>query len=47
MTTALFETGTGSGLSLGSSAALRDTARQKKIAGRNFFIEEILAAGQG
>src|SRR6267142_5162709 len=44
MTTALLETATGSGLSLGSSAALSVAARRRKSS-NSFFIEEILAAG--
>src|SRR5258706_15811392 len=48
MTTALLETGMGSGLSLGSSAAGRVTARRRKnSAGDSFLIDEILAAETG
>src|SRR5882672_5331980 len=48
MTTALLETATGRGLSLGSSAAWRVAARKKNSsAGDGFFIDEILAAGTG
>jgi hypothetical protein len=47
ITTALFETAIGNGLSLGSSAALRvATRRRKSRAGESFFIGEILAAGR-
>src|SRR5260221_10403167 len=48
MTTALLETATGRGLSLGSSAAWRVAARKKNSsAGDGFFIDEILAAATG
>src|SRR5882757_4084896 len=46
-TTALLETAIGSGLSLGSSAALTVEARKRKrSAGKSFFIGEILAAAR-